>query len=68
MTGEKSKYLSLETYDEGTVTFGDNIKGEIIAKGKIGRSSSYAIDNVFFIKNLKHNLQVYHSSVTKVTL
>src|SRR5688572_2637949 len=56
MTGDKSKFLSLEAYDGGTVTFGDNMKGEIIAKGKIGRSSSHAIDNVFLVENLKHNL------------
>ena len=56
MTGDKSKFLSLETYDGGTVTFGDNMKGEIIAKGKVGRSSSHAIDNVFLVENLKHNL------------
>ena len=58
MTGDKSKYLSLETYDRGTVTSSDNIKDKIIAKGKVGRSSSHAIDNinVFLVENLKHNL------------
>ena len=56
MTGDKSRFLSLEAYDGGTVTFGDNMKGEIIAKGKVGRSSSHAIDNVFLVENLKHNL------------
>ena len=38
------------------MTFGDNKKGEIIAKGRVGRSSSHAIDNVFLVENLKHNL------------
>ena len=38
------------------MTFGDNMKGEIIAKGKVGRSISHAIDNVFLVENLKHNL------------
>ncbi|XP_021719173.1 FK506-binding protein 5-like [Chenopodium quinoa] len=37
MTGDKSKFLSLEAYPGGTVTFGDNKKGEVIAKGKVGR-------------------------------
>ena len=37
MTGDRSKFLSLEAYDGGTVTFDDNMKGEIITKGKIGR-------------------------------
>jgi len=56
MTGDKSRFLSLETYLGGTVTFGDNKKGEIIAKGKVGRSSSYCIDNVFLVEGLRHNL------------
>ena len=56
LTCDRSKFLSLETYDGGTVTFGDNMKSEIIAKGKVGRSSSHAIDNVFLVENLKHNL------------
>ena len=56
MTGDKLKFLSLETYDGGTVTFDDNMKGEIIAKGKVWRSSSHVIDNVFLVENLKHNL------------
>ena len=56
MTSDKSKFLSLKAYNGGTVTFGDNMKGEIIAKGKVGRSCSHAIDNVFLVENLKHNL------------
>ena len=56
MTGDRSKFLSLETYDGGTMTFSDNIKGEIITKEKVGRSSSHAIVNVFLTENLKHNL------------
>ena len=57
MTGDKSIFLSVETYEGGSVTFGDNMKGEIIAKGKVGKSSSHAIDNVFLVENLKHNLR-----------
>ena len=56
MTGDKSKFLSLATYSGGTVTFGDNQKGNIIALGKVGKSSSHSIDNVFLIDGLKHNL------------
>ncbi|XP_021721230.1 uncharacterized protein LOC110688773 [Chenopodium quinoa] len=54
--GDKSKFLSLEDYPGGTVTFGDNKKGEIIGKGKIGRSKSHSIDNVFLVEGLMHNL------------
>ncbi|XP_021731349.1 uncharacterized protein LOC110698260 [Chenopodium quinoa] len=55
MTGDKSKFLSLEDYPGGTVTFGDNKKGEIIGKGKIGRSKSHSIVNVFLVEGLMHN-------------
>ena len=61
MTGDKSKFLSLEAYDGGTVTFGDNMKGEIIAKGKVGRSCSHAIDNVFFSREFKTQSTKYFS-------
>ena len=56
MTGDKSKFLSLEAYNGGTVTFGDNMKGEIVGIGKVGRSSSYAIENVFLVEGLMHSL------------
>ena len=56
MTGDKSKFLSLAAYSGGTVTFGDNKKGKIIAIGKVGKSSSHCIDNVFLVEGLKHNL------------
>ena len=56
MTRDKSKFLSLETYSGGTVTFGDNKKGEVVGRGKIGKSSSHSIDNVFLVDGLMHNL------------
>ncbi|XP_021759157.1 uncharacterized protein LOC110724067 [Chenopodium quinoa] len=46
----------LERARKGSMTFGDNMKGDIIAIGKIGRSRSHAIDNVFLVEGLKHNL------------
>ena len=51
-----SRQWVFQAHDGGTVIFGDNMKGEIIAKGKVGRSNSHAIDNVFLVENLKHNL------------
>ncbi|XP_021718968.1 uncharacterized protein LOC110686665 [Chenopodium quinoa] len=56
MTGDKSKFLSLEAYPGGSVTFRDNKKGEVIAKGKVGRSSSHSIENVPLVEGLMHNL------------
>ncbi|XP_021719011.1 uncharacterized protein LOC110686710 [Chenopodium quinoa] len=48
MTGDKSKFLSLEDYPGGTVTFGDNKKGEIIGKGN---SVSFTSDSCNIINN-----------------
>jgi len=56
MTGNKKLFLSLEPFDGGRVTFGDNKKGKIVGVGKIGISSSHAIDNVYLVSGLKHNL------------
>ncbi|XP_021714891.1 uncharacterized protein LOC110682855 [Chenopodium quinoa] len=56
MTGDESRFLSLTAFPGGTVTFGDNKKGNIVAIGKVGRSSSHAIDNVFLVEGLKHSL------------
>ncbi|XP_021747861.1 uncharacterized protein LOC110713721 [Chenopodium quinoa] len=56
MTGDKYRFLSLDAYYGGTVTFGDNMTGGIVAIGKVRRSSSHAIDNVFLVEGLKHNL------------
>ena len=56
MTGDQSNFLSLSAHHEGIVTFGDNLTGNIIVVGKIGKSLSYSIDNVFLDEGLKHNL------------
>ncbi|GAB2294456.1 hypothetical protein Dimus_038299 [Dionaea muscipula] len=56
MTGMKSNFLSLTAYQGGSVTFGDDKKGEIIGIGKIGKSPSHFIDNVYHVKGLKYNL------------
>ena len=56
MTGDKSKFLSLTALHNGSVTFGDNKKGKIIGIGKIGKSPTHSIDNVYLVKGLKHNL------------
>ncbi|GAB2299749.1 hypothetical protein Dimus_033803 [Dionaea muscipula] len=50
MTGSKSNFLSLTTYHGGSVTFGDDNKGEIIGIGKIGKSLTHSIDNVYHMK------------------
>ncbi|XP_074300259.1 uncharacterized protein LOC141631495 [Silene latifolia] len=47
ITGNNNLFLSLEPFDGGTVTFGDNKKGKVISVGKIGISSSHAISDVY---------------------
>ena len=56
MTGDKYNFLSLTALHNGSVTFGDNKKGKIVGIGKIGKSPTHSIDNVYLVKGLKHNL------------
>ncbi|XP_056690133.1 uncharacterized protein [Spinacia oleracea] len=56
MIGDRNRFLSLTTYEGGTVTFGDNKKGNIIGIGKVGKSKSHSIDNVFLVEGLGHSL------------
>ena len=56
MTGDETQFKSLKPKDGGFVTFGDNGKGRIIEIGSIGKNSSTSIENVLFVKGLKHNL------------
>nr|KYP57076.1 hypothetical protein KK1_003330 [Cajanus cajan] len=56
MTGDPSKFLSLEMKHEGYVTFVDNNKGKIIGHGNIDNPPSTMIENVLLIIGLKRNL------------
>ncbi len=56
MSGDKEQFLSLTAFQGGHVTFGDNSKGLIKGVGKVGKSLSQAIDNVYYVEGLKHNL------------
>ena len=67
MPGNKSQFLSLTTYDGGCVTFGDNSKGSIVGIGKVGKSLSNAIDDVYYFVGLQHNLLSISQYVTKAT-
>ena len=46
MTGDKSNFLSLTTFDGGRVAFGNDKSGKTVGVGKIGKSLSHSIDNV----------------------
>jgi len=50
-------FQCLTPYHGGTITFGGNKKGKITGVGKIGIHSYPSINNVLFVKGLKHNQQ-----------
>jgi len=56
MSGDKDQFLSLVAFDGGSVTFGDNSKGTITGLGKVGKTLSHAIDDVYYVEGLQHNL------------
>jgi len=56
MTGEKSIFLDLQPLKGGTVAFGGNQQEHIARIGKVGKKNFTTIDNVFYVKGLKHNL------------
>ena len=56
MTGDKTKFISLQSKNGGGVTFGGSGQGKIIGIGKIGKNSSTSIDNVLLVEGLNHNL------------
>ena len=57
MCGDKSQFITIiPKEDGGSVTFGDNGQGKIVGIGKIQINSITFIDNVLYVKGLKHNL------------
>lgn len=52
MTGIKNQFLSLEDLKGGNVSFGNGTKGEIIGFGKVGKTDSHSIKNVYLIYGL----------------
>ena len=55
MSDDKDQFVTLET-KEGVVTFGGNDKGHIIGIDKIWITPSIFIENVLYVRGLKHNL------------
>ena len=54
--GDKEKFISLTIMNGGKVTFGDNVKGKVVGRGKVRRMSHYFTDDVLLVEGLKHNL------------
>ena len=56
MTGYQELLSSIQFKNGGTVTFGDNNKGQVVGIGTVGNVSKPLIDNVLLVKGLKYNL------------
>jgi len=56
MTGDKSNFLSLRNFKGGNVAFGNGKNGEIQGIRQVGSMHTHAIDNVYYVKGLQHNL------------
>lgn len=56
MIGDKDKFSSLVLKTKGFVTYGDNIKGNILGMGKVETPPLTTIEDVLYVEVLKHNL------------
>ena len=56
MTGDASKLITLILKDQGSVTYGDNRKANVIGKGNIIVNKDLSINNVLLVEDLKYNL------------
>ena len=65
MTGDKSNFLSLTAFDGGRMAFGNGKSETIVGVGKIGKSLSHSIDNVYLVDGLQHNLLSVSQSCDK---
>ncbi|CAJ2627906.1 unnamed protein product [Trifolium pratense] len=58
MTGDINKFSNFEFKAKGYVTYGDNNKGKIIGKGKVGAPPFTSIEDVLYVEGLKNNLLI----------
>ena len=56
MTGDLNQFSNLVLKAKGYVTYGDNNKGRILGKGKVGAPPFTSIEDVRYVEGLKHNL------------
>ena len=55
MISDESLFQELDRNRSGSITFGDNSKGEIQGIGTIGNNSQTQIKHVLYVEGLKHN-------------
>jgi len=48
--------VTLAATQGGSVAFGNNKSGTIVSTGKIGKSLSHLIDNLYLVNGLQHNM------------
>ena len=56
MTGNKDLFSSIQFKEGGTVTFGDNNKGQVVGIGTVGINFKTLINSVLLVDGLKYNL------------
>lgn len=56
MTGDRRNFLSLPAFQRGSVAFDGGKSCQIVGIWMIGRSSDHAIENVYCVDGLRHNL------------
>ncbi|XP_070042464.1 uncharacterized protein [Nicotiana tomentosiformis] len=56
VTGSIDDFLSLKALQGGSVSFGNGKKGYILGVGRIGKSLTHSIENVYYVNDLKYSL------------
>ncbi|XP_070041556.1 uncharacterized protein [Nicotiana tomentosiformis] len=56
MTGSTNDFFSLKALQGGSVSFGNGKKGYILGVGKIGKTSTHSIENVYYVNGLKYSM------------
>ncbi|XP_070049763.1 COP1-interactive protein 1-like [Nicotiana tomentosiformis] len=56
MTGNIDDFLSLKALQGGSVSFDNGKKGYILGVGRIGKSLTHSIENVYYVNGLKYSL------------
>ncbi|XP_070002540.1 uncharacterized protein [Nicotiana sylvestris] len=56
MSGNTMDFLSLKVLQGGSVSFCNGKKGYILGVGKVGKSLTHSIENVYYVNGLKYSL------------
>ncbi|XP_070036408.1 uncharacterized protein [Nicotiana tomentosiformis] len=56
MTGSIDDFLSLKALQGGSVSFGNCKKGYILGVGRIGKTLTHSIENMYYVNGLKYSL------------